>query len=298
MFYKEGYSVLIFGNHFQWEFLKSLDDNHRLGLIKDDVKYINSLINNSIKFLSEKYNRVFLNRVALGTSLGAYSIMFLANSQYEDGANNIDKFIAISPPFELVYAIEQMDKIIDAWNRYPDDFREKTAITVARVLNAYKNKQKLSKNFNTLPFSNYEAKLITAFIFHQKLSDLIYAIETKKDFKIDKIALYNEIYNSNFSDYIKKYLLSNNTIEEIKEISSMRSISNYLINNDNYKIFHSLDDYLTNKEQLKELKSYADDKLVLFNNGSHLGFLYSDEFKKTLLNEIKLAKENFKYAKK
>ena len=72
-----------------------------------------------------------------------------------------------------------------------------------------------------------------------------------------------------------------------------RQLSNYLINKDNYKIFHSLDDYLTNKSQLKELKGFCDDKLVLFNNGAHLGFLYRDEFINKLKEEIKLTNISF-----
>lgn len=287
LFYDEGYSVIILGSHFQWEFLKSIEKGHRLGLIKDDVKFINKLVNNSINYLSKKYNRVFLDRTALGTSLGAYAVMFLANEQYEIGANNIDKFIAICPPYELIFAIAQMDKIIEAWKNYPNDFKEKIAITTAKVLRAYREKDKFDKDFNSLPFSNYEAKLISAFIFHQKLSDLIYATKTNENPSIDKKELYNKIYNHNFNDYINNYILVNHTLEEVKSTSTLKSISNYLINKDNYKIYHSLDDYLTNKTQLKELKSYCDDKLVLFNNGAHLGFLYRDEFIEELKKDIK-----------
>ena len=150
---------------------------YRLGVIKDDVKLINLAVNNAIKFLSDKYDRVFLKRVALGTSLGAYSVLFLANEQYEIGANNIDKFIAICPPVDLFYAIKKIDIIIESWKNYPDDIKDKFALTTARVLNAFKNKEVLAKNLNNLPFSNYEAKLISGYIFHQKLSDLIYTIE-------------------------------------------------------------------------------------------------------------------------
>ena len=286
MFYDEGYSSIILGSHFQWEFLKSLDENYRLGVIKDDVKLINLAVNNVIKFLSDKYDRVFLKRVALGTSLGAYSVLFLANEQYEIGANNIDKFIAICPPVDLFYAIKKIDLIIESWKNYPDDIKDKFALTTARVLNAFKNKEVLAKNMNNLPFSNYEAKLISGYIFHQKLSDLIYTIEQNNP---NKKAVYENIYNSNFGDYIEKYLLVKYQKDELTEMTKLKSISNYLINKDNYKIFHSLDDYLTNKSQLTELKGFCDDKLFLFSNGSHLGFLYRDEFIAELKKEIKLA---------
>ena len=142
---------------------------------------------------------------------------------------------------------------------------------------------------NNLPFSNYEAKLISAFVFHQKLSDLIYAIETDENQKVNKKELYETIYQTNYEKYIEKYLLVNYTKEELNDINNLSSISNYLINEDNYKIYHSLDDYLISKAQLKELKSYCDDKLILFNNGAHLGFLYRDEFKNSLKKEIELA---------
>ena len=289
IFYSEGYSAIILGSHFQWEFLKSVEKNYAPGNIKNDVKYINLAINNIIDYLSQKYDRSFLHRTAFGTSLGAFSVLFLANEQYETGANNIDKFIAVCPPIELFYAISKIDNIIESWKKYPDDFKEKLALTTAKVMRAYKNKKELSKNINKMPFSGYEAKIISGFIFHQKLSDLIYAIETKENNNKDKKELYEAIYNFNFENYTNKYLLVNNSKEELEKINSLNSISNYLINKDNYKIFHSLDDYLTNKSQLKELKGFCDDKLILFNNGAHLGFLYRDEFLNELKHEIKLA---------
>lgn len=288
MFYDEGYSAIILGSHFQWEFLKSIDDNYTPGHIKNDIKYVNLLVNNIIKYLSEKYDRVFLSRTALGTSLGAYGVLFLANEQYELNANNIDKFIAICPPIELFYAIGKIDKVIESWKNYPDDFKDKISLTAAKVIRAFNKKEELAKNLNNLPFSNYEAKLISGYIFHQKLSDLIYTIETKKNENINKKELYEAIYKTNFYDYINDYLAVKYDIEDLENTNTLSSISDYLINKDNYIIFHSLDDYLTNKSQLKELKGFCDDKLVLFNNGAHLGFLYRDEFINKLKEEIKL----------
>lgn len=289
MFYDEGYSAIILGSHFQWEFLKSIDNSYYPGVIKDDIRYVNLLVNNIIKYLSQKYDRNFLSRTALGTSLGAYAVLFLANDQYESGANNIDKFIAICPPFELFYAMNKIDKIIDSWKNNPEEFKEILAQTTAKVMHAFNNKEEIIKNINHLPFSKYEAKLISGFIFHQKLSDLIYTLETKKDSKINKKDLYESIYNTNYMDYVSKYLLVNHTKEELENENSLNAISNYLINKDNYKIFHSLDDYLINKSQLRDLKGFCDNKLVLFNHGAHLGFLYRDEFIQELKNEIKLA---------
>ncbi len=293
MFYDDGYSVIILGSHFQWEFLKSLKKGYVVGNIKDDIKLVNFLIDNIVADLSKKYNRTFLSRVAFGTSLGAYCVMFLANNQYEIGANNIDYFVAVCPPFSLMFAIGELDKIINVWKQHPENMRDIFATTTAKVMRAYNEKEKITKNFTKLPFSNYEAKLISAFVFHQKISDLIYQIETDgENLSTEKSKIYDLIYKMNFSDYVKKYLLVHYTYDELDKMNSFSSIQDYLINKDNYKIYHSLNDYLINKEQLKNLKTMCDKKLVLFNNGAHLGFMYRKEF----LNELNKDMKNFKKA--
>ena len=58
----------------------------------------------------------------------------------------------------------------------------------------------------------------------------------------------------------------------------MLSLKEYLTTNNNYKIYHSLDDYFINKNQLSELKALAGNHLTCLNCGAHLGFLYRKEF--------------------
>ncbi|MBQ8668784.1 hypothetical protein IJ472_03310, partial [bacterium] len=98
--------------------------------------------------------------------------------------------------------------------------------------------------------------------------------------------------NMGYEDYTKRYLLSvdEDSCDDLSYETSLHSISAYLQNNDNYKIYHSMNDYLTNTHQLKKLKEYAQDKLVLLDNGAHLGFLYRQEFIDDLKNTINMKK--------
>ena len=139
-----------------------------------------------------------------------------------------------------------------------------------------------------LPFSEYEAKLITGFIMHQKLSDLVYTLENKNI--SDKKELYRQINNMTYQDYAQKYLLSAGfeTIQDLRYVSSLHSISDYLKNSDNYKVYHSINDYLTTPDQLKKLKVYTGTKSTYMDNGSHLGFLYRPEFQNELKKDISL----------
>ncbi len=286
IFYEQGYSVIILGSHFQWEFIRSVGTDYYPGNIKNDIDYINSLVNNSINYVSKKHNKMFTNKVALGTSLGAYGVLFLANKQMEDNSNFIDKFIAVSPPIELDYSMGQIDKIMNIANlqQNPDTVE----IIGAKLYKAYKNRKDYLSGEAKFPLSIYETNILNAYIFHQRLSDIIYFIETSKSPKIDRKELYKQIDETNFKGYTKKYLNAQYSPKQLKNVNNLKAISNYLISNDNYVIFHALDDYLVNKAQLRELKSYSMDKMILINNGSHLGYLYRDEFIEALKEQIKL----------
>ena len=184
--------------------------------------------------------------------------------------------------------MRQIDKNSEEWKNSPEDFKQKVAQTAAKVLRLFDVKDEVDTEINNLPFSEEEGKLITGFIMHQKLSDLVYTMEKSKERKASEI--YPRINDMGYEDYTKYYLLSadDDSCDDLSYETSLHSIASYLQNNDNYKIYHSMNDYLVNSHQLKKLKEYANDKLVLLDNGAHLGFLYRHEFIEDLKNTISL----------
>lgn len=294
LFYDEGYSVIIQGSHFQWEFVKSMPQGYTPGIPSNDVEYLKNITAKIINSLETKYNCKFREKTLIGTSFGALTTLFLADKEYHDNTLNINKYISICPPIELIYAMEQVDKNGEAWNKNADNsaLRHKIAETASKVVQLYNMKDNAPQMpITKLPFTEEEGKLITGFIMHQKLSDLIFTLEnTPKNRQTD---IYNQINNMNYKDYVNKYLLNNNSIsfEDFNEKNSLLSLSDYFKNSSNYKIYHSLDDYLTNQSQLKKLKICTGKKMTIMSNGAHLGFLYTKEFLNDLQNEIKLTEK-------
>ena len=290
IFYDEGYSVIIQGSHFQWEFVKSMPQGYAPGIPSVDAEYLKTVTGKIIEKLENKYNCKFREKTVIGTSFGALTTLFLANSEFKNNTLNITKYISICPPVELVYAMEQVDKNSEEWNKNPDNLKETAAITAAKVVQLTDMKDTAKDlELENLPFTEEEGKLITGFIMHQKLSDLMFTIEnTPKNKKTD---IYTAINNMNYRDYTEKYLLNgtHKTLEDLRNESSLLSISDFLQNSTNYKIYHSLDDYLVNTKQLKQLKIRTGKKTLLLSNGAHLGFLYTPEFLKDLKQEISLS---------
>lgn len=290
IFYDEGYSVIIQGSHFQWEFVKSMPQGYAPGIPSVDAEYLKTVTGKIIEKLENKYNCKFSEKTVIGTSFGALTTLFLANSEFKNNTLNITKYISICPPVELVYAMEQVDKNSEEWNKNPDNLKETAAITAAKVVQLTDMKDTAKDlELENLPFTEEEGKLITGFIMHQKLSDLIFTIENIP--KNKKTDIYTAINNMNYRDYTEKYLLNgtHKTLEDLRNESSLLSISDFLQNSINYKIYHSLDDYLVNTKQLKQLKIRTGKKTLLLSNGAHLGFLYTPEFLKDLKQEISLS---------
>ncbi len=284
LFYDAGYSVIIQGSHFHFDFVKSMPEGYSPGLPQNDVEKLHLATGKIIDDLEDKYNTKLGKKVLMGTSFGALATLFMGDLESKNGNDlNIQKYISVNPPIELVYALRTLDKNNDEWNKNPSDLKHRTAVTAAKILDLVKSSDEGNAKIETLPFSDYEGKLITSFILRQKLSDIIFTIENKKN--TDKTALYRTINNMSFYDYANKYLVSgeNKTINDFNHSASLHAVSDYLKRNNNYKIYHTLDDYLTNKNQLKKLREYTGKNTVLISNGAHLGFLYREEF----LNEFK-----------
>ena len=286
MFYDAGYSVIIQGSHFHWEFVKSMPKGYCPGIPSQDADYIKLVTSKIMESVCAKYGCDFREKVVVGTSFGAMATLFVAEKESKNNTLGINKFIAISPPIELVYALEQLDKNSEEFDKNSPEVKHKTAITAAKILQLSQLKENSDFEFDTLPFTDEEGKLITTFILRQKLSDLIFTIEniaknTKTDF-------YQTVNNMSYRDYAEKYLLKNGmlTLDDIKYETGLYSLADYLTHADNYKIYQSFDDYFINKEQLARLKTLAGKHLVCLNCGAHLGFLYRKEFIEALKHDI------------
>ena len=287
LFYDEGYSVIIQGSHFQWEFVKSMPDNYVPGVPAEDAQHLKNVTNKIVNQLEHKYNCKLGDKTVIGTSFGALATLFLADNEYHNNTLNITKYISICPPIDLLYAMKQIDKNGEDWHKNTDNLQQRVAQTASKIiqLSDLKN-EKSNLNINKLPFTEDEGKLITGFIMHQKLSDVIFTLENTP--KNKQTNIYTKINNMNYKDYVEKYLLSKYSLEDFGEKVSLLSLEDFFRNNNNYKIYHSLDDYLTNQSQLKKLKIYTGQNTTILSNGSHLGFLYTKEFLNDLKNEIKL----------
>jgi alpha/beta superfamily hydrolase len=296
LLYEEGYSVVILGSTCNWEFIKSMPKGYSPGLPNSDAKYLRFASAKVLADVQSKHGCNFSKKIVVGTSFGALTGLFVAAHEANENTLNVSHYISINPPVETFFAINQVDKFAQEWKNDPSDLKARAAVTVEKVLQKTQEisdkRDKGDKGDKNLPtyfsFSDDEAKLILGFCMKQKLYDLVFTIENGSTSKKNKI-LYDTINSMSFNDYAQKYLYAKQEkpASQVDYEASLYSISNFLQNSKNYKIYHSVDDYYANPQQLAWLKKQAGDKALYFSNGSHLGELYRQEFIDDFKKEIR-----------
>lgn len=287
--YSLGYSVIIQGSAFNWEFIKSMPDGYKPGLPYQDAKYLRLTTAKILKDVQTKKGCKFKKKILIGTSWGALTGLFTAAQEAKENTLNISHYVSICPPVKIFYSMEKLDNYTQDWQNNPSDIKVRAAVTAEKTLQAAgaMTDKTIKIKPEVLPFNDDEAKLIVGFIMKQKLSDTVFAIE--KGSRAKKTNIYDSVNNLTFNDYAKKYLFVNLDKTQVEYDTSLYSLSDFLQQSKNYKIYHSCDDYFTNPEQLIWLKKQTGNKSTFFSNGSHLGFLYRkefvDDFKKDITTE-------------
>lgn len=287
--YDRGYSVVILGSPFQWEFVKSMPENYRPGFPPEDARQLRNLTSKVLTDLQVKKSCIFGPKILVGTSFGGLTSLFVADQEKSNNTLNISKYIAINPPIEIFYAMQQIDKYSNVLQNGGEDLKLKAAITAQKVIAVAQTDYKIDSPDSkvTLPFTEEEARLAISYAMKMKLSNLVFTLENGSTSK--KSDIYKTINNMSFNDYADKYILENQgkSFDKLSYEASLYSISDYLRTNDNYKIFHTLDDCFTNPQQLSWLKNQTRNQSTIFSNGSHLGVLYRKEFINQFIDEIK-----------
>lgn len=294
--FDEGYSVIIQGSSFHWEFIKSMPQGYKPGLPAQDAQYIRLTTSKIIENLQKKKGYKFDKRILVGCSYGALTGIFTAAQEENDSKCDISKYICINPPIEIFFSLKQLDKYCGDWKKDPTDMKLKTAIAARKIMQVSDviYRKEIKEMPESMPFTEDEAKLIIGFVMKQKLYDVVFAIENGTRSK--KSDIDETVDKMSFDDYAKKYLFvnQNKTPDEITYETGIYSLANFLQKSEKYKIYETLDDYFLTQEQLIKLKKYTKDKSVIFSNGSHLGCMYRKEFLEQFIKDIKLEDENIK----
>lgn len=291
MAYGQGFTAVTISSTMNWEFMESAGSTSVPGFPPIDAADIHSALERVHRQLEDRYEERITGAAVMGLSLGAMHTLYLAGLEDElyEGELRFDRYLAINPPVDLLYAMNQIDGYYFAPQQWPEgERRERIVRTLLKAV-------ALTDGGLTpgaqLPFSEIESKFLIGLNFRLQLRDVIYLSQRMNDLgileaefsKLDREPIYNEIERYSFQQYLYQFVIRyyQNYYEtryptmELMQKGNLRAIGAELNQNERVRIFVNQNDFLLSDSDIEWLRgSFEDGRLVVFNEGGHLGNLY------------------------
>jgi pimeloyl-ACP methyl ester carboxylesterase len=242
-------------------------------------------------------------KALMGYSMGAFESLFVAATESTNAAPLIkfDRYVAINSPVRLLYGISKLDEYFQAPLAWPAEERaenmENTFLKVAAL-----SRSSLTPK-TSLPFSGIESKFLIGVAFRLILRDAIFSSQQRNNHavlehpirKLRRAALYQEILQYSYQDYLQKFVIPYywsrgiefDASETLERAGSLRTHAAGLQANPNIRLIVNRDDFLLPDQDLAWLKTtFAEKQLTVFEQGGHLGNLTHPEVQKAIVEAL------------
>ncbi len=282
LFYDQGYSVAVFSNTLNQDFLKAVTPEYCSGYSPDDAKLIARVLTLAVQDLQKSQDIAPESLVLSGYSHGALQSLFITATAEQDLPLPVSAVIAVNPPVDLIYATGKMDGFVNVAEKWSaDEAQQKISDVLAKYLSGKLNSP------NAVDEENSHAVVGLAFRF--TLRDAIFIGERYQGIPAlqnhyqwgSRYPLYIEINQLTFDWYVENVLLGyyqrklnrpDLTVEELRKNSSLYSIGDFLANDSRVHVIHTANDFLLSDADAEFLADTCKN-LILFDRGGHLGQL-------------------------
>jgi ABC-type transporter lipoprotein component MlaA/pimeloyl-ACP methyl ester carboxylesterase len=301
--YQKGFSAVCVSSTFNFEFMEHASTADVPAYMPVDVHDLHVALTEIDHRLEKLYPERLGQKALMGYSMGAFESLFLAATELTNTAPLIkfDRYVAINSPVRLLYGISKLDEYFQAPLAWPAgeraDNMENTFLKVAALSGNSLTPQ------TSLPFSGIESKFLIGVAFRLILRDAIFSSQQRKNHevlqhpirKLRRAALYNEILQYSYQDYLQKFVIPYywsrgiefNAPDTLEKAGSLRTHAAGLQANPNIRLIVNRDDFLLPDEDLAWLKTtFPEDQLTIFEQGGHLGNLSHPAVKKAILEAL------------
>src|SRR5579862_5206803 len=301
--YQKGFSAVCVSSTFNFEFMENASTAEVPAYMPVDVHDLHVALTEIAGHLEKRYPNRFGSKALMGYSMGGFESLFVAATESTNGAPLIkfDRYVAINSPVRLMYGISKLDEFFQAplaWTAAErTDNIENTFLKVAAL-----TKNSLTPQ-TSLPFNEIESKFLIGVTFRLILRDAIFSSQQRHNQgilghrikKFRRAALYQEILQYSYEDFLQKFLIPYywsrgielSTPDKLEEAGSLRTYFRGLKPNPNIRLIANQNDFLLPEEDLAWLKSmFEADQLTIFQKGGHLGNLSNPAVQKSILNAL------------
>ena len=309
-FYRENFHVVILPSPMSWNFALSASRTGAPGYVPEDARDLYTIMQRTLEMLKNRYDLRIREIDFMGLSLGGLEGAFLSVIEADEKKIGIEKYLLVNPPIDLAYAVNKLDEWTALGNKFGRDKSQEIVSKAIAIVDSFSGEKqddpevfdRFIKKFAIL--TKEEIQFLVAQSLQSQLPELIYATQAIDDQKIlsapknEMRKRLEEAKGLTLTDYNEKIGLPlwrqqtaepQANLESFIERGSLTHILDRLRGNPRVHIMHNLDDVLTNRKSIEELKETLHDRVILYPYGGHLGNLWYPENKKDALKILKTA---------
>lgn len=269
------------------------------GFIPEDAKILAAVLDEVVKDYTSHYQNSFETKALLGYSLGGINALHLAAAQQRGELPetlHIDRYLAINPPVDPVYALDVVDDFFGTPEQWPEPEREQRVHDIIMRLACWMRPSPVNPPSPMVPLTLEESRFLVGANMRFHLAETIQAQERLHPSGVlrenpqawfHRNNLFAETMAFSFADYIEKMVVPayqkrdgyhGCTVDDLRKLCSLRAISDDLAQAQNTLVFHSRNDFLVSDDDLAWFETTFGSRATILDEGSHLGAFANPEF--------------------
>lgn len=289
MMYSKGFSVVVFSNPFQKDFMQNASTVAVPGYAPadcDDVVNVLKLIRDDLKkWKGDKITKNYLT----GVSHGGYFTLMIAEREAAGklGDLSFERYVAVEPPVRLSSALNALDDMFDAPLDWPaEERRQRMDEAIYKALYFAQNGLGISGD---IPLSKDESRFLIGLAFRFTLMSVIIDSQQRENLGVLKAdpndfvrqESYREIRQIDYADYMSRFVLPyliktgrGNDIDTMLAATDLKQGEKFLKDNPKVRVQINSDDFLFTPEDFAWYRETLGTNLVVYPQGGHLGNLH------------------------
>ena len=289
MMYRHGYSVVVFSNPFQKDFMEHASTLAVPGYGPadcDDVVSVLKLIRADMqKWQGDKITGNYLT----GVSHGGYFTLMIAQREAAGklGGLTFDRYVAVEPPVQLSGALHALDEMFDAPLAWPANERSHDMIVaINKALYFAQNGLDVSGD---IPLTREESEFLIGLVFRYTLMSVIVDSQRRDNLGVLKVnpgtfvrqKSYEEIRQIDYAGYMDRFVIPyliktghGTDRDTLLAATDLEQGTDYLRNNPKVRVQICADDFLLSHQDISWYRTNLGTNLTVYPEGGHLGNLH------------------------
>lgn len=303
LFYRAGFSVIVVPSPFHWRFIVSQGTTGAPGYTPNDAEDLIRVMLAARKKVETEYHAEFTHAAVFGYSLGALEAAYIMKAERVSSRLQIERVGLLNPPMRIVHAMQVLDDLALAGERWPEDYRSRLRqyVFMQGVYAFLRDNEKrgyFEKLRNFWQLDPEHAQFYVGDVFRRAFSQSVFASQQINDLRLlkspakkvgtrkkeSRSVLFIRYLADGLWPFWQKRLGDEKLgLEGFVKQGDFIELRDFVASDSVFRMAHNSDDFLSDVNDIRNISFRMGGRAVVYPFGGHLGNVWKDQNKSDLV---------------